>query len=659
MTDPCACRPLVPPRRGRGRRRTGAALLAAAAWSAAPAAAQGFRDFELSPFSGHLRLTAEYWDESQENAFRKRDETERTVREELMLRTRGFYYHPKLVEFDLRGVIGLEQSDIDVSDGIPTRSINTSNLGFDLRALFFKDNAYSADLYAFRNETRTRQSFFNTTEADVWEAGANLHAKEWWLPTRLHVDHHEYRGRGLDTYRESRDTVQMEGRRQENEAQYQYSLKFDDVELGTGTTQAYHSFDAFASMTRLLGDDQRDRWHNNVRLREQDGSVSSSNFGATSSYAKYWSDSLSSNHSAQLSRTSTSGADTDTLSASSGLTHQLYESLTSSLTARTSTTEIDQGGLDLYGALAQVNYRKKTPIGRLNLRGSYDFYIQDQDALGGLVAVGGEPHDYQPGLPILLQNPFVVHSTVVVFDDTGLRLEQGDDYVLVLEGDFTRVDIPVTSDIAPADTFTVDYAYTPVPAERFRNDAQTYDLSLAVFEYADLSLGYGTVDQELLSGFETGTLQDSRRTRAGARVYPFGATLGAEYENYDAEISPLERSRAFASYQRPLSARIFWRIAASTFRTRFKEFVQRERGTNASTSLNARISPRLLVELRAEYRAIKYRTDEGDGMLLEGSLRRKFRSVEMTITARYSDEQFELADDRRIASLILSLTRSF
>ncbi len=647
--------------RGHRRRRSprrGLFLAAAALLAGRPVRAQGLDDLRLDSLTGFLKLEAEFVDESHETGSGTVEETEKSLRESLGLRARGFWYHPKLLLYEFGGEFGLEQRDID-STGGRGRAVDDQNVFFDGRVRLFKDLAYSGEVYARRTETRTRQTFFETTEAVVQEQGVNLFAREWWIPTTVHAHHYDYSGRGAFDYQEDRDQVSLSGTRSRDRSQIQYRLELNRVDLAS-SGQSYDDVNASASTSFLFGDRKQTRWTTNGYLRDQSGTIDSRTSGLGSQLHIGLRANLASDTSVRLTRTELSGAKSDTTFLTSGLTHQLYQSLNTNLAGRISTTKADESDVHTVGGILQLNYRKKTPVGRLSIRYRHDYYIQDENSVGGPASVIDEAHVYQPGQILLLDQFGIDVTTIVVTDDTGLIVyTEGVDYVVTTVAGRVRLDIPPGSLISPGQTILVDYLYTPNPDLEFANLGRDLNILFTMPNRAELYLNYGTVDQSLRSGIDTGVLDDSTRKSAGVRGYIGDLTTGVEYESYDSRFVPFDRTRLYAVYDVPVEAPWTWRLDASTFRTTFPDESEDETGQSAGSSLTAVFGPSLRGSLRLEWRQIDYRTDAGQAWFAEAEVTRRWKALDFAFRAYYDDESFDVASDQRILRLLFSVSRRF
>ena len=623
------------------------------------ALAQGWDDFHFGSIFGETLLRLEVWDEQRTSANSDVGQQEVVAREEVTVGTIGYFYHPRFITFDLRGTLGLQQQWTFVDGPTSDRTSDALFPNWDMRADLFKENAYSGSLYSTRAETWTRQSLFPTTRSTVTETGTNIHANEWRIPSRLHYHRYEFDSHGGSSQDMVRDNVLLKGSEFGDNKQIQYGLEYNRTQQGSNVLN-YEDYNGYVSTTNYFGEMRDLRWINNARLRSQVGDVEVDSTRASSQLFKRWSPDLTTNIAARFDRTTSESQSNETANMSVGLSHQLYDSLTSTLSLQTSATKLNGGDIGVLGGGSQLVYRKETPIGRLGLRYEADYYLQDQDDLGGIVAVFDEAQLFTLGVPILLRNHNVEMASVVITDSAGLVFyTQGADYFLSMQGSQLRIDIPVGSLINPGETLLVDYSFAPNPEIEFSDLAQRSSFSFDFNRKADINLSYATVDQTLHSGVDSGILSDSRRTSAGANVHPWGLTLGALYEDFESEFAPFERTTLLGSYQGRIGKRSHGRIGVNTFTTKFDGEAENEKGTSASLTVNSGLGDGSLVEFWAEWHKIHYRTDEGNGFGVELSWKRKIRAMGLAVRLRHVEEEFSIASDQRITSLTFTVSRSF
>ncbi len=620
----------------------------------------GYDSYGVLGFNGQAGLRVEARDESRSGRNGRLEHSELRSREEIGLSLLAFYYHPKLVEFDLNTSFGLEQRKIKSTGALESNAVDGQNVTYDLRVRLFKDLDYSAEVYALRTETKTRQSFFQTSEAVVNELGMNVFAREWFIPSVLNINHHTYEGRGLNDYSETRDTVRLEGRRDDESAHYQYITEFNDVKLGLGSNP-YRDVNLSGSATHYFGQDNAHRLYNGAFIRRQTGNITNSNMNLNNSYRHQWLESLFTSHEFQFSTFERDQSTTNTNNLSSSISHQLFQSLTSTAGGRFSRSSFGAGNLSAYGWNASVGYNKRTPIGRFSLQQTMDTYVQDRGPLQGTALVLDEIHVNNAGDPLFLSSIAIDSASVVVTDQTGLIIYlAGIDYFVIPVGSRTRLEIPVGSKINPGQTVLVDYSFQPTPEQEVRTETVGTTVSLGVFEHADFLVGRSQVRQDLLDGFDDGTLEESMRFFASARFYPTdNIVFGGEYEDFESNLTPFSRTRVFFDYNRNFDQNYVWQTTANLYKSSFDGDSRDEYGGSLSSSLVAYVNFNTQADVRLEAHRNRFRTDDGTGFMFEAGYRKFFRSTTMSLQLRYLSEQFDVADDQDLFSLEFVMSRRF
>ncbi len=623
--------------------------------------AQDTGGVHLRDYEPRLRFSYEDRDETRSSPFRTIATHERSVREDLLLRLRGDVYHPRFLDFDLRTELGLEQARVNTTGDLGERSIDGANFAYDLRTHWFKEHPYNGTLYALRREARTRQTLFRTTEAIVSEYGAAVAARDWWIPSRLELRNHDYAGHGADTNNETRKSAALEGLRQVDGSIYEYALRYNDVDLRSGS-RTFTDAEAFGSGSWQLGDNPADRLFATTRYRQQRGDLDTSTSQASVAANLQWSESLSSTHQIEFlgSDSGAAGGRNDTMRIDSTLTHRLYESLRTELGAEAQRNDFTGGNVDRYGGHLDGRYQKRLPFGRLDLGYRVDQYLQDESNALQPIAVLDEAHVIDLATPTTLANFGADPASVVVTDATGLVLYvEGVDYRLRTIQGRTQLELALGSAILPGQTVLIDYVFLPRPPIRFKSTGQGMRAGLRIGEWLGFELGMIERNQDLLAGTDIGSLANERSRTAAVDLGTNRASVRAEYEDRDSTFSALERTEYSASLQLPSPDPFAWFANASTFRTRFKDDDRIERGVTASTSLDGSIGDATQTGLRAEYRRLDLRTDEGDGYLLEATLGHRFRKTTLDCRLSYGEEHFLVASDQRHLDLWVSITRTF
>jgi hypothetical protein len=354
-----------------------------------------------------------------------------------------------------------------------------------------------------------------------------------------------------------------------------------------------------------------------------------------------------------------SGAN-DTSRVESSATHRLYESLVSQVGVNALRNEFEGGQIERYGGNVDLRYRKDIGFGRLELGYRLDSYVQDEQSASQPILVLDEPQIASLGAPIVLDNFGADPATVVVTDATGLILYfEPQDYTLTATQGRVEISISLGGNIVPGQTILVDYSYLPRPPVRFVNNGQGVRAGLRVQEWLGFEVGLLDRTQDLKSGTDTGVLNNEHSVLGAVDVGDRDRSLRAEYEDRDATFASYERIEYSGSLRLPAPDPLQWQVSASTFETRFKDDDRTERGDTLRTMLDSMIGLGTHASLRAEYRRLDLRTDEGNGWLVEAMLTHEFRRTTIDLRMSIGEERFVVASDQTHFQIWLYFTRSF
>jgi hypothetical protein len=256
------------------------------------------------------------------------------------------------------------------------------------------------------------------------------------------------------------------------------------------------------------------------------------------------SNSLSSQYGFDYSRTTVGTATTEATALQAGLTHQLYESLTSY--GRIYGSHQDFGGPteDIEGFSLSETYRKRIPWGTLTVEAGGGYAVTDNRTQPGVTSIVNENQTLSDGFTTFLNNPNVLASTVVVTDTTGaITYHLITDYTLIPHGTLTEIQRVPGGFIANGATVFVRYQFqNGLPIKYGTRDLHGR-VTLDLFKHLSLYVSRTSLENTLLSGTDEGQLQNLEETLFGATLRWDPATLTAEHEIYDSSLSPYVSDR--------------------------------------------------------------------------------------------------------------------
>jgi hypothetical protein len=212
--------------------------------------------------------------------------------------------------------------------------------------------------------------------------------------------------------------------------------------------------------------------------------------------------------------------DSITHDANYGLTHQLYENLTTNLDLSTRFLNSDVEEEENYRGGLDFDYRKRIFWGgHLNagLGGSYG--LTDRTAKDGVQSVVDEAQVIGSTGSATLDQRFIDPASIVVTDATGtIVFTEGVDYeVFQVGNDLTEIRIILGGQINFGDTVLVSYRFEILPDQKFSSREFQYNLGLN-FGWIRLFHQQSMFKEDLIKGRDDDLLIDSEDMTTGLEL---------------------------------------------------------------------------------------------------------------------------------------------
>ncbi|NOX90395.1 MAG: hypothetical protein GXO77_15400 [Calditrichaeota bacterium] len=222
------------------------------------------------------------------------------------------------------------------------------------------------------------------------------------------------------------------------------------------------------------------------------------------------------------------------------LKHQLYESLNSQFYYEYNSLTHTDYDEKRNTAGAAFNYQKKIPGGVLHLYYEKSRRKEARTNQTLIINVVEESHVLDDEKVVLLDNPFVDISSIVVRDDQGIIIYQENiDYILITRGDFIEIQRLPGGQIPPGAEVLIDYTARQPIDYNYTLKSNNYGVSLTLFEnflqvyYRRNKTDYDNVQTELLR-----VLKWNDQEILGTRINIWQFTLGAESDRFKSNIIP-------------------------------------------------------------------------------------------------------------------------
>ncbi len=507
--------------------------------------------FELESQLSRLKVRTDGRRLFQRN--RQQINQESSTEERVGLQLSGTIVDPRFITFntDLSFALTQDRFEEKITGFDQTDTDRDYLLQYDARVNFFQGKPISGTVYGHRLDDRINRRFQSTLNEQQTGFGTNWVFTHDKFPMEISYDYLETdrtgnRNQGDDEhFTESRFYY---GLRWLISAHHRFKLSYDHSE----TKQEYQGLNQPFETTRDLftlehelefGRAYQHELRTLIHWQEESGDFARDLFEIGPQLTLRHSDDLQTLYKFQFNRERFEGLDVETQRADFQLVHQMYTNLTTTVGLFGLYEDIENDiNTTQYGANVDWQYNRKNRFGHLyaNLALAYD--TEDVQGDNGRRVVLDEAQTFKDPVAALLRNRNIVNRSIVVTEAGNRKiLQRGRDYLVVRQGNVTRLVRVRNGRIDDGDTVFVDYQFeTPTDGKL---DTMRVDFSLEQRFTNGLTPYYrwSYRNQEDDSSF--GFARRADRTdhhRLGVTYEAKFYTLGAEYEVFDDTIDPFD-----------------------------------------------------------------------------------------------------------------------
>ncbi|RMF74231.1 MAG: hypothetical protein D6744_14725, partial [Planctomycetota bacterium] len=478
--------------------------------------------------------------------------------ETLGLRSRGSLIAPSWLSYDVDVRWGLSQERfVEHKTGRDLSSEPHGDiLEYDLSLSLLPQGRISGTAFAQRLDNRIPRAFLPSLDRDRERYGANIVFSSPTLPMQLsfeHLrDHLTSRTRNLDDeQRTGVDTLRYEATWQigpEHALRFEYEYE-DRTDRYSGTRRRFDTSRNYVVLEHTLrfGRDNRSSWENLLRFQDESGDLARDIGEASSRLRLQHTDSLATFYSAQFLRDAFARFTTRTWRGELGATHQLGETLTSTVQIYAFDQDAERNtDFTEWGALADFSYHRPNRFGRFTANLSFNHVSTDATDTNRRGVVVGEAVTFRDPLPAYLVHTDIDLLSLTVTDPQRTRVfVVGRDYFVLRLGRYTALVRIATGRIADRDTVLAHYTYRTFNDRDLMRDR--VDLRVQqVFDFGLTPYYAGSLQREHLdeARFVSLRARDVDRHRIGATLRRPRWSVGLEYEYNDDSIDPFQALHA-------------------------------------------------------------------------------------------------------------------
>lgn len=456
------------------------------------------------------------------------------LRARLEVDTGGWVYHKALCEYNLR--LSPEWTLRKEEHGSERDSKDSFLEGYFADAVFLQYKPYSVRLFGDRTKVPQRSAFTSASDTETDIYGAQLDLKYRILPSTFSYSNMKRSQTGFFRSVEESDEFEVSSNQKIGRSSYNLKSSYEEKTRTTeSVTRKFTRLNSSLKNTFYLTDD-RDKILRSFlshRVNEVDNSETSG-FQIYESLDWQHGENLRTDYRLDYDRNETDIFLSDTISARAGLTHDLYENLTTRLSAGANLNDFTGGKVNTFDGYIKVNYRRRIPWGNLFITTGHSYTRTTRDTTTDFIPVIDEPHTLTTGKLTLLENENVVIASIQVTDitHTDIYIENVDYTVEEIEP-MVRISRTLSGAISDGQPVLVRYEYQSNPGFDDDRVDQSYGLNLYLWNYLTLSYDYSQSKQSVISGIPPDNLIDDSRNK-GEMKLEWGFThTSVLYEDID------------------------------------------------------------------------------------------------------------------------------
>jgi len=455
-------------------------------------------------------------------------------RERLSVESNGWIYHPAFCEYDFD--VRPEWTQRTEDNGTEKGSKNAFLQGYFLRTTFLPYKPYSLTLFGSKDNIPSSSAFSQVSDTNIDSYGANLNFSYSLLPTSLTYIHRRLDQTGFYNSQDESDRWQLRSNHRKGNSNTQLNAEYEErMYISGGFPSDINSLNSSIANTYNLEDRKISfRSYLSQRLRDQN-SVKNSATQFLENINWDHRENLESNYVFLYNRNTSGDIFNETKNIGAGLSHRLYENLTTNLSGDIFKKDFTGGNENSYIGDLYFNYLRPIPWGNLGLNMGFNYRHRSSTFDEDFIPVIDEPQILTGLTFTFLDNKFIDIGSLKVTNIDRTRVYIKDlDYEVDEINFFVRIRRLIGSGIADGEQVLVSYNYlATTPSYDDSTFGQTYGFNLDLWSTLLLSYLYRHSKQKILSGIPPDDLEDDTvHTAKIELLWRFTDTIFS-YENAD------------------------------------------------------------------------------------------------------------------------------
>lgn len=376
---------------------------------------------------------------------------------------KGSIYHPNLFEFDSFLEIMPEQSREKTQNKEDKSYKNNLFTGYRLRATFLKLKPYNVSFFANRRRGVRNSDIFDRRTSDYSNYGSTINYRNLYAPMNASYHHDEQRIESTltplqhltdDTFSYHTDSsLKLSGKTYLDYELHNFVYDENNIHFNEGTSQT-----VYINSDRRLGKSKKKSLFSDFRYYSLTGDREMHEISLNEKLGIEHSRNLKSYYQYGLSDNRFELNDNLTQYVAAGVSHQLFESLWSTLDAKGTLTTSDEYDETVGEISLNEDYRKTIGPALFEIEAGAGYEDAHRDIHQGRFTIFREPHALNDSAIVFLNETGVDPSSIVVTNQLGVILFRDSDYVIIDLGGKVEIRRLPGSRVSNNEIVYVDYS---------------------------------------------------------------------------------------------------------------------------------------------------------------------------------------------------------
>ncbi len=614
--------------------------------------------WKLTSLTGELNLDASYWDqEITRKNFNERLTTS-IISGGIFLNSNSYFYHPNFLSLDLNVGYSPETGQ-RLSLVTPNRNDQYTLSKLYVKASFFQKNALNFSMFTNLHESYSNRENLTNLRSKFVNWGGNLLYTNKYLPFSISYN------RGKDEQIELQTDRTYTTKQNNFETRAYKTFGLNDWNEFTFSRNEYVYEDNFVfsgqdlpsifvknnitswNLTNNLFFDSKKNYSFNSRITSDDqvGDYNYKRFQVYENIFLKLPKKLNFYANYNFFRFKTDLQDSKQHNVRGALSHQLYKSLRTSLSAEYNSISNTQYEEIIKRFDLDIRYVKKIPLnGLLSLSAKINYYPQERKGDGFSLIIQDEAHTLIDGQIELLNNQNVNANTLTVKDITGTVIYRLNfDYLLIERNEFLEIQRIPGGQIANNASVLIDYIAIQPLSYKYDAIFNFYGANISLFKNK-IEFYFNISEQDYINTENTEflALNYFNRNLYGSRFRYSFFSGGIEHDNFRSTIIPYRLTRFYLVLQGNIKQKLFYTLNTDIiYYHMLEEEGKKQKYVNFSGNVSYNFNHKSKLNLEAAYR-----TQEGEALdlnFLTARLEFKTRFRQLFFTAGveiYNNELF-------------------